>query len=202
VASWACACGFASSRKVKKKPCDPSAKNHRGAAPPLAFSVCAPYRASPPHHIVRSTTIGAASVDRTFVDTAAFSSPGISSTTIVVRDIRGRRSDRGRRRWRSSSGRRDLRAGLHRGVRETFRRAEERELDAVEAREPFLRPQPQEPARVGQQRRHLIARQSVARRERRMASRSAVTDAPVPIASASPTPIGSHARKVIEGRIT
>ena len=34
--------GFASSTKVWKKPCEPSAKNQVVAGPSVAFSVCAP----------------------------------------------------------------------------------------------------------------------------------------------------------------
>ncbi len=55
---------------------------------------------------------------------------------------------------------------VDRGVREAFTRSEQRELHPVEPRQPLLRPQPQEPARVRQQRRHLIPRQPIARRER------------------------------------
>ncbi len=68
MASLACASGLASSRYVKKKPCEPSAKYHRSAhAGAGLLGVRAVPRVSD-HHIVRSTTIGMASVERTFVE--------------------------------------------------------------------------------------------------------------------------------------
>ena len=51
---------------MEKKPCAPSAKYHVGAAPAVAFSVCAPYPDAS-QLIVRSTTIGSASVEVTIV---------------------------------------------------------------------------------------------------------------------------------------